>query len=414
MKIKSNQKGFILSFSVMMVMMFMLGLTTSMATLVIGRQFVADNAIKSTQSYYASEAGDEDALLRLKTNPGLAAISYNLNINGASSNVTISDILGGSRTITSQGSNYNKMRKTQVVFELSADGISFYYGAQVGEGGLSMSNGSRIEGNVFSNSNISGSGTITNSAVIAGNGHGLTGVDVEENLTTYNCDNSDIGGDLTYVTGGDVAGCSVAGTTSSQSEPIANQPLPISQSQIDEWKAEALAGGVITGNYNITNGATATIGPKKISGSLNISNNAVLTLSGTVHVAGFITLSNGGRIKLDSGYGLTSGVIISDGIISISNNAILGGSGSTGSYLLLLSTNTSGSAINVANNATGAVLYTSAGGIHLSNNILIREATGYRLTLDNNAVIRYESGLASLFFSSGPGGGWSVADWKEQ
>jgi hypothetical protein len=43
----------------------------------------------------------------------------------------------------------------------------------------------------------------------------------------------------------------------------------------------------------------------------------------------------------------------------------------------------------------------------------IREATGYKLYLDNNAEIEYEVGLEDTTFSSGPSGGWDVVSWEE-
>ena len=42
-----------------------------------------------------------------------------------------------------------------------------------------------------------------------------------------------------------------------------------------------------------------------------------------------------------------------------------------------------------------------------------KEATAYGITMDNNATITYESGLADMTFSSGPGGGYDISAWKE-
>ncbi len=68
----------------------------------------------------------------------------------------------------------------------------------------------------------------------------------------------------------------------------------------------------------------------------------------------------------------------------------------------------------VDNYASGSFFYSSAGGIVLSNNISAVEITGYKVKLDNNALVQYESGLANLFFSSGPSGGWKVVSWEEK
>ena len=70
-------------------------------------------------------------------------------------------------------------------------------------------------------------------------------------------------------------------------------------------------------------------------------------------------------------------------------------------------------AIDVDNNAEGAIFYTVNGVIRLRNNIKIREATGHKLYLDNNAIVEYETGLENTNFSSGPGGSWEVVSWQE-
>ena len=198
-----------------------------------------------------------------------------------------------------------------------------------------------------------------------------------------------------------------------QSGEIPSQPLPISQSQIDNWKNDAEAGGTIS-NLSLSGNQTMFLGPKKIIGELSVSNNAILILTGTVYVTGKITISNNGKIKLDSSYGSLSGVILSDGEISPSNFSELQGSGQTSSYLLILSTSASDSAITVNNNAIGAIFYTTNGGIKVSNNFSAHEAIGYKLIMTNNSTIIYESGLVNVFFTSGPSGGWKVISWQEK
>lgn len=410
----NKEKGFVALLITILVLLFMLNLAISMNTLLFGNQKITENVIKSTQSYYTAEAGIEDSLLRLKNNPQMALLSYSLTINNTTANVLIPEIIGGSRVITSNGNYAGRIKKMQTVYSIDAQGISFHYGAQVGEGGLQMTNSSRVQGNVFSNGNVTGSGsaTIDNDVIISGNGHSLSGMHVKGNALVYSCSNSIIDGNLTYVSGG-TNNCAVGGTTSVQSGEIISQSLPIPQSQVDEWKSDAEIGGTID-SVSLSGSQTMSLGPKKIAGNLSISNNAVLTLTGTVYVTGNIAISNSAKIKLDSSYGSLSGVILSDGTISPSNTSALQGSGQTSSYLLVLSTNTSNSAISVSNSATGAIFYATAGGITVSNNFSAREVTGYKLIMSNSSVITYESGLSNVFFSSGPSGGWKVASWEEK
>lgn len=413
--ILQNQKGYVISLITFFILMIMLSTAISMSALTFYSQKISTNQVKATQSYYAAESGIEDALLRLKNNPELSSLSYTLMVGGASSDVTIPAIIGGSRAIVAQGNALNRIRKIQVVYTIDSQGVSFHYGAQVGEGGLVMDNGSRIQGNVFSNGNISGgNATIDNDVIVAGNNHSIDDITIKGNALTYSClSPAVVEGNLTYVSGGTKT-CTVQGTTTTQSTEINDQPLPISQDQIDEWKTGAAEGSVINGNVSIGNNDTQSLGPVKIIGNLTLGNNAILNVTGTIYVTGNISFGNTDTIRLDASYGSLGGVIVIDGSINTGNTSTLTGSGQSGSYLLILSTSISDTAIVVSNNAGGAIFYTSAGGIELNNNVTVKEVTGYKLKLNNNAVVAYESGLANTMFSSGPSGGWKVTSWQEK
>jgi len=103
MTAKTNQKGYAVSFVALFVLVLMLTIALSVGSLNLYRQKAATTSIMATQSYYAAEAGIEDALLRLKENPQMPAASYSLTAGNASTNVNIPAILAGSRAITSQG-----------------------------------------------------------------------------------------------------------------------------------------------------------------------------------------------------------------------------------------------------------------------------------------------------------------------
>lgn len=188
--------------------------------------------------------------------------------------------------------------------------------------------------------------------------------------------------------------------------------FPITDGNVIGWKAEAEAGGVYSGNYLIDDD-TVTLGPIKINGNLTIQNNAFVTIAGTIWVTGNIILDNNVTIDLAPGYGSGSGTIVADGEIDISNNTIFQGSGATDSFVLLLTTSTSANAIDLGNNAGAVILYAQYGTINVSNNAGASEVTGYELTLGNNAVVEYDSGLANVNFISGPGGAWNITKWKE-
>lgn len=188
--------------------------------------------------------------------------------------------------------------------------------------------------------------------------------------------------------------------------------MPISDQNIQDWKDAAAAGGVTNGNYSLS-GSNGSLGPRKISGDLMVQNNATLTVNGTIWVTGNVNISNNATVQLASGYGSSEGVIIVDGTVSIGNNANFYGSGTSGSYVMILTTSNSSGAINLQNNAGAVILYAANGTINVSNNAGARSITGYMISLSNNAVITYDSGLANSNFSSGPSGSWNVSSWKE-
>ena len=205
-------------------------------------------------------------------------------------------------------------------------------------------------------------------------------------------------------------------------------PMPISDANIAQWKADAQAGGTISGDYNLT--SDTSLGPKEITGNLNMtSTNKTLTITGTIYVRGNIDINNGSTAKCDSSFGTNSCLILADGWIHIANNSQFQGSGTSGSYMMLLSalqcdgsspTSPDGKAcgdhygaIDLHNNAMGAVFYATKGLAKLHNGVNVTEITAYKIDLDNNAIVSYEQGLQNANFSSGPGGSWQIKSWLE-
>lgn len=189
------------------------------------------------------------------------------------------------------------------------------------------------------------------------------------------------------------------------------EPFPISDGNVDEWKAAAESGG--TGSSVTLSGTSSSLGPRKINGNLTLTNNAIVTLTGTIWVTGNINVSNGAIVRLSAGYGPDSGVIVTDGEVDISNNADFRGSGQSSSYILLLTTSGSSNAVDVSNNAGTVILNAQKGSINFANNAGAKSATAKQINMSNGATIRYESGLININFSSGPSGGYNILNWKE-
>src|SRR3989338_296848 len=271
--------------------------------------------------------------------------------------------------------------------------------------------------------------------------HVMDGVDVAGNVQAYSYNDGIVGGNIhaNSISNCTVNGaaeyntktaCTVLGSQTTPTTPPADPArldMPIPDSVIQGWKNDAASGGacappqcLANGDYDPTQ-CSVSLGPKKITGNLILDDNCAggqtLTLTGTVWVIGNIDISNSAKIIVSPGYGELSGVMVADGTIHLSNNGTFSGSGTSGSYLMLLTTISGGghhgSAIDLHNNASGAIFYASNGMIWLHNNVNVIELTGYKIHLENNASIFYEIGLQNVGFSSGPSGGFDVRYWKE-
>lgn len=194
------------------------------------------------------------------------------------------------------------------------------------------------------------------------------------------------------------------------------QPFPISDANIASWKSDASAGGIITGAYSV-GWAGATLGPKEITGNLTVSGGGILTVSGPLYVKGNLSLSGGADIVLASSYGTNDGVIVVDGTISITGGGHATGSGTTGSYIMILTTNTSLNtttpAALISGGAGAVIVYAPNGLAKITGGASLKEITAYQVKIDGGSTLTYETGLANLNFSSGPSGSYTVSEWKE-
>ncbi len=405
------QKGFAALFLAILILAVIFALGISITILTLGQQRRARNISLSSQTFYVAEAGVEDALLRLSQNKNWQSL-YTFSVDQGSVTVEISDILGGSRTITSTGDILSRIRKVQTVYQISAEEVSFFYGAQIGDGGILMDNKSSILGNVFSNGSITAQDNteITGTVWVAQTGNQIDGAKIGQDTYVDICQNSEILGTLT--TSSDI-NCT-ASSFSPLSEEIAKKDLPISQEQIDQWKTEAVSGGVISGDYILQGQQQASLGPRKIEGRMVIQDKAKLSITGTIWVTDEIVIQNNTEVRLDSNaYGSNSGVVISDGRITLQDDAISLGSGQPGSYLLLISTALGAQAIIIKNFFQADILFAQNGFIVVQDSSRLKEISGFGIHLKNSVKIEYEVGLEDASFTSGPGGGWQVTSWKE-
>ncbi len=269
-------------------------------------------------------------------------------------------------------------------------------------------------------------------AWIGGLATSIDGLTIGGDAYAHEIINSTIAGNAYYQI---ISGSTVGGTShpGSPDPPIA--ALPISDGNIADWKADALSYGILDSSLCDIETDTTINGGKLICPTgFDPKTNAIITLKGTLWVVGNLILENNNMLVLDSSYGNNSGIIIVDnpgnestsGKIFVENGTIICGSqglnvaeddcaDSNETYILMLSTHSgiADYAIEVRNNANGAIFYAHNGTAHIKNLANLKEVTAYKLSLEENATVTYESGLASASFSSGPGGGWDIVSWNE-
>ncbi|MDO8513719.1 MAG: hypothetical protein Q7S37_04415 [bacterium] len=193
--------------------------------------------------------------------------------------------------------------------------------------------------------------------------------------------------------------------------------FPITAANIEDFKTNASV-ATYSGNYTPPT-SPANLGPIRINGDLNLINSQYINITGTVYVTGKINFANNNVIALDPGYGTSSGIIITDQPATIANNVTFQGSGQPNTYVLVISTSNStdpaNPALDIRQNVNAAILFAPTGLVYLANNVEIKETTGYKLYLNNNARVTYELGLENVLFSTGPAGGWRMkpGTWRE-
>ncbi len=438
-----SQKGFAAFYLTIVVLAVMTLTGASLYLLSQNRSVFSRNILKSSQALMVAEAGLEDAVYRIKKNKQYSA-NYNLTLGGGTTSINISG--ANIKIITSRSNLNNIFRNLQAVLNITTINPQFFYGVQVGEGGVSLGQNSQIKGvggaagNFYSNGAVNGASgaTVTGDVTVATGESALDGVVVYGTARANAITNSKVCGDAYYKTIDSSSSTFLnnpkkppcpdpltpgAGNLVNSDPPVSNRP--ISQANINQWKTEAQTGGTIAGDYNVT--TDVSLGPKEITGNLNMtSNNKILTVAGIIYVRGNINIDNGSTARCSSSFGENSCLILADGWIHIKNNSQFIGSGQSGSYIMLLTTlpgcnggdQTSpcthhNGAIDLHNNANGAIFYAVSSLTHLHQGVNVSAINAYKLELENNAVVAYEQGLVSVQFSSGPGASYKINSWQE-
>lgn len=396
------------------------------ATPVLRQNRVVENFITARQSYSTAESGLEDVLYRLKNGKQVSA-TETLIVGNSIATTTILDLGNNERRVDTDGNALNRVRKTSSDVTIKG-GVPFNYDMQVGNGGFRLENSASVVGNIYANGPITGtnSNLIKGNIVSSGASGSVSGIHATSSVYAHTISNSIVDGNAYYQV---LSNTTVNGTKYSGSADQPLTTLPIPDTLISEWESEAALGGTISSPcpYKITQ--NITIGPKKINCNLEISGSPTITLTGPIWVAGSINIKNSPTIKVATSLGEKSAVIIADkpsnrstsSNIELENSAVFQGSGSAGSYVLLVSQNNSvenggdEDAIEIGNTASGAILlYAGHGNIEIGNNASLKKVSAYRVTIKNSAEVTYAVGLINLLFTSGPSGAWGINSWREE
>lgn len=133
------------------------------------REFgIAHDSILSKQTYFLSESGIEDSVYRLKNGITIDA-TETIVLNNTTATTTIIDLGGNQKSISTLGDTNSHQRKVNILLTTD-EGVSFSYGVQVGQGGITLTGSGTVNGNIYANGPIMGdSSAIITGTAISGN-----------------------------------------------------------------------------------------------------------------------------------------------------------------------------------------------------------------------------------------------------
>jgi hypothetical protein len=392
---------------------------------------------RSKQAYLAAESIVEDMTYRTIADETLNS-SESLTVGGVTAYATSTyNSPLDQYEIRGQAAAKQAVRKAESILTVTT-GTSFFYGMQTGTGGVVLENTAQVIGNLYSN----GSVTAKNTPQVQGDvvSAGVTGLVKDLTLTgtvrANTIDHINAGGSAYYnVQVGTNAQNPVAGTRYTPASNMPTATFPISTTTIQEWEDDINnTGTVISASDPLCSSGTYTIntnislGNVRIDCDVDIRSSAIVTLTGPVWIKGNLDFTNTATINVHSSLGRKSIPMIADkptnrttsSKIDMMNSVSFNGSGDARSYVLLLSMNKSSSlggsevAISLQNTVNGDVLvYAADGMVDIQNSIVLKEVTAHKVKIRNSAQVVYETGLEDLVFDAGPGGTYSVVDWRQ-
>jgi Tfp pilus assembly protein PilX len=281
------------------------------------------------------------------------------------------------RCVSSIGTANGVSVRTQARVDAWSSQPVFQYSGITGLNGITASNNSNVNGGLASNGNIAISNNATVGNIYLGGGTG--------SLTTSN-----------NVTTGSVSNVSKIGAPP---VPVGNSPTTNSNSRITSGQDHGSGGVTYTA-------ATRT---------LSLSNNASLTLGGTIYNFCNLTMSNNTSLTIAAGVKTeiiidspddpnSNGCPAGSGNLNVSNNSTVTTlfGVSTALQIYVYGTNDGKNVVNFSNNgATFATFFAPQSTVNISNNGAFTGAIlGLKVNLSNNFTFNYGSDAGQLTAST--------------
>lgn len=465
MRLQTDTRGAIAIVTLLTISVFALAVVTTMGVLTVEEAHMSSAAAATEQTFFAAEAGLNEALRRLSINPVPGPFTFTIDTVNVDVTVTTAvspnpctfdPDLSYPRVIESRATDLTgKIRTVRLYACSSAYSGGFDYAVQGGSGGIYMDPNSFIIGKVYSNGGITGGNNAEIRKLNSGDGvhiaqsNTLDNVDVEGDVHARTIRNSILGGKAYYRT---VAGTVRANTTDNC---VANENgpncfdidvtgladptpknLPISDADVQKWRDEiddagnpnaplGPSGGACPAQTHCVTG-TVTLGRQKIEGNLYLGIGSTLILNGNLWVTGNVHFDNNGTVQLSNSLGGGSAVVIVEGTSNVENNLIMQGNGDPRSFLLFLSTNASGlgqscsnpgtiPAVHASNNSDSIIFGAIHGLLKVKNNGHLNAAAVEQLCLENGASVTFNPNIAAFTVPSGGGDelGVALGTWQE-
>ncbi|MDP2735360.1 MAG: pilus assembly PilX N-terminal domain-containing protein [bacterium] len=377
---RKSQHGFIaLSFTLLAVLVLS-GIGVSALVLTSSQQRLVRNTQQSLQAYYGAEAGVEEALLRFMDPERDLPATYALLVGGNIVEIAHTTGVFNVQYFESSGNAKDRIRTARAALGLDPEGTTFAFAAHIGELGLEMESNATVNGNVYSNGNITGGS------------------------------NTEINGDASAVGTISSPDPDISGTAEEGASLI---PLPPFDSA--GWAQDAnINADPIIGNLVLESGTTE-LGPRKIQGDLIMDGNAELVVTGPLHVTGDFVMNSNSEVYLEESFGSDGTAIFVEGVVQFKSNAeVHATNADPKGYLLIASTSPSEEAVLVdSNSELEAAIYAVNGNVVMNSNGEVVALIGNGVILKSNAEINFDLGLIVYTFTSGGTGGYKLIEWKE-